>query len=634
MTLLPFSCGNDRPAKLIELRYLAIIRDKIWNLKGTYSAMTEQRKLTGKASIDRPWLQYYPEEFRNASIPECSVTEYLKQRITDETEIALNYYGNDLTWASFWQQVDATAKALRAIGIQTGDCIPMFLQAVPEYLILLLAAEKIGAALLCRDDTPEACAEAIRSSKSKVLFAHDYLSKEEEELFLRETQMERIVTVSPYRSAHREAIPSYICDSIEAHYTAESACNQANLTWDEFIAQGETWTGDYTAPKDVNRPLVAVYTSGSTGPSKLVFQAARQFTSVFYQLSTFEIPAGMRLIWHFAALPPALIATTATMMLLPMSIHMYLVLNPFCELENFDLELMRIQPNCWPLTPMMMEQLVKSPRIPADYDMSHFFVAGGGSEGINNKRLERVQQFLTSHHSPALYDINYGLSESCAAATLPCRTLPVKDGCCGMPMPASFIASFEYGTQKELGYGEIGEICISGSNVMLGYDDVQSTKERLQIHEDGRLWLHTGDYGYVSEEGLLYVLTRGREERYGGGILLSMEMENRVVAVSGVSDAFFLTMPDEEHEGYFIPHLYVVLEDHVTLESVEDAIYGALEVYQRPVQITVITERPYFHFKTNRVGLAKELREGIYPSEILRELLPENTEDCVAASAT
>ena len=63
---------------------------------------------------------------------------------------AIHYYGKDITWAQIETEVNRVAKALKAIGFGVGDQIPMFLRSVPEFIYLLLAAERIGASLLQR----------------------------------------------------------------------------------------------------------------------------------------------------------------------------------------------------------------------------------------------------------------------------------------------------------------------------------------------------------------------------------------------------------------------------------------------------------------------------------------------------
>ena len=169
---------------------------------------------------------------------------------------------------------------------------------------------------------------------------------------------------------------------------------------------------------------------------------------------------------------------------------------------------------------------------------------------------------------------------------------------------------FKPGTTEELGYNELGEICKAGPGNMLGYDNEEATSKALIKHEDGEVWLHTGDIGYVNEDGIFYVLTRGNSQRYGGGRLIALTMENRVVDanIEGVEDNFFVIIPDDEHPGYYLPYLYVVLEKGYTIEDVADEINEVLEAHERPVAIYQLPERPFFHFKTNRIGLTKQIQ--------------------------
>ena len=88
-------------------------------------------------------------------------------------------------------------------------------------------------------------------------------------------------------------------------------------------------------------------------------------------------------------------------------------------------------------------------------------------------------------------------------------------------------------------------------------------------------------------------------------------MENLVADanVKGILDEFFVIIPDKEHPGCFVPYLYVVLEHGFSVADVEPAIRAALDDFMQPEEIFALPERPFFHFKTNRIGLASQLLE-------------------------
>ena len=93
--------------------------------------MNENVMLTGKPSIDRPWMKFYPDVLRGIQVPACTVEQYLSVRAADPNVVAMHYYGVDITWGTVFRKVDATARALQVLGVKQGDQIPVFLRSVP-----------------------------------------------------------------------------------------------------------------------------------------------------------------------------------------------------------------------------------------------------------------------------------------------------------------------------------------------------------------------------------------------------------------------------------------------------------------------------------------------------------------------
>ena len=569
--------------------------------------------LTGKASVDKPWLQFYPEALRNVEVPTITVETFLRAKNPDENKIAFEYYGNKITWKEFWGEVDKAAKSLKILGFGEGNRIPVFLQSVPPHFILLIAAERIGAAIICRDDIPEELCFAIRKSKSETAFVMDYTSKSDEDLFRATTPMKRVIKVSPYDYADRKSVPDYVEKEIASRYTGAIETTEGDLTWDEFLALGKDYTEDYMAQEDVNRPVFGAYTSGSTGISKLVIHSSSNIVATAFQMSIFIPPSDVPEKWWLPILPPALIAVTVSMAIFPLSAGLIMVLDPFCPLEDIDIAFMEQKPNFWALIPMFCEMLMKSDRIPEDYDMSHLRSIGTGAEAMNERKTQEVEAFFHKHNVKATLSAGYGQSEGCSNFTLPNPMFPLVDGCVGMPMPATTMAVFSEDLE-ELNYGEIGELCMTGPAMMLhyaGWRGDELTERTLINHPDGNCWLHTGDKAYINEHGIVYILGRGTTKRFGGGELYMMRMETKAVRVAGVEDGFFCFVPDQDHEGYFLPYFFVILDETKSLDEVKAGLADALEEYEYPVDIRVIKERPYFHFKTNRKELTAAILEEL-----------------------
>lgn len=562
-----------------------------------------------KASIEKPWLQYYPEAIRNFIPSDDTLSDFILKNNGQLDKEIIEYYGRTFTLGEVFTEADRVAKGLVSLGVKENDRVVVFLRAVPEFIFVLLAAEKIGATILCHDGEPEEKAAAIADAKAKVAICFDFVSEREEKVFYDNSDLEKLVLVSPYTYAVKNEIPDYVENSIRNLYTDKSACDNRSLTWADFIKNGESITGDISVEKNPDRPLYCSYTSGSTGPSKQVLHSARTMNGVLGQL---VIPGGIGFslrVLH-TLLPPALVAIVNSILLYNIASGNYLILSAFCDAEDIDLEFMRYKPNQMIAVPMMAEILMNSERIPEDYPMNDLYVIGGGADPVHNKWLDKIQSFLRKHGSSAVFSMCYGLSEAGSTVANPHPNQNFKNCGGGVPMRGTVISVFAPGTQDELDYGQIGEICTSGPSNMICYGNSTDTENTLQRHADGRVWVHTGDYGYMNESGELFVYSRGLNKRFGGGYLFTTVMENKVVEIEGIKDCFFVITADKEHEGCFVPYLYVVLENGVALSDIEDVIRKALEDYEQPVEIFVTDKREYFHFKTNRRILAAKLLKG------------------------
>ena len=572
-------------------------------------------KLTGKPTIDRPWMQYYPPGADQMAVPAVAMYEYMKMMSRGNDLTVMHYYGTDLTWKEFFRGVDDTARSMRATGLGEGDQIPVMLRATPEFLMVLLAAEKIGASLLCRDNTLAENAEAIAKEGCSVMFIHDFATQEEIRTYA-EAGITRFITVSPWRTAVRSEMPDHITSNLEKLYVEPIVEDDAICTWDDFIAAGKVFAGRVDAPVNVNRPLFRAYTSGSTGPSKQVIHSAQTMLAVVHQLSAYGSSDEFRPTWLMTILPPALIAVTVSMLLMPMASNKLLILDPWVDVNDIDLEMMRYRPNCWPMIPMFVEILMRSDRIPADYDMSHLIAAGAGCEAFNNGQVQRAQKFLNDHNCNAIFTVGYGQSEAGSNITFPCPAYPIANGNVGIPMPLNNMGIFR--GERECGYNEKGEICVTGPGNMLGYDNEEATNRTLVRHADGKLWLHTGDTGYMNEDGIIYALGRGLAKRYNPADpskserLVEIAMENLIsdAQIPGLVDSFFVIAKDPQNDGFHIPYLYVVLEDGQTVDNISADVFNTLEDFQRPVEIIQIPERPFYHFKTNRLHMEAPYRRN------------------------
>lgn len=147
---------------------------------------------------------------------------------------------------------------------------------------------------------------------------------------------------------------------------------------------------------------------------------------------------------------------------------------------------------------------------------------------------------------------------------------------------------------------------------MLGYSDKKMTEVVLKRHADGNLWLHTGDFGYMAEQGLLFVLGRERITISSEKAVFPLEIENKVASIDGVKDAIVVSGKNRDDERFEVPYLFVVpnmgISESELLHKVNAFIAVELPPEQRPKSVFVIYKKPISKFKVDRKALQKEFK--------------------------
>ncbi len=114
--------------------------------------MNKNAMLTGKPSIDRPWMKFYPDVLRGIQVPAAPWT-CLSVRAADPNVIAMHYYGVDITWATVFRKVERHRRSAGAWH-RAGDQIPCSCVLCRNSFICCWQPAHQGASLLCRGQHP------------------------------------------------------------------------------------------------------------------------------------------------------------------------------------------------------------------------------------------------------------------------------------------------------------------------------------------------------------------------------------------------------------------------------------------------------------------------------------------------
>ena len=143
-----------------------------------------------------------------------------------------------------------------------------------------------------------------------------------------------------------------------------------------------------------------------------------------------------------------------------------------------------------------------------DVDLSDLKYMVSGGDTMTNGMEEKINYFLHTHGTKINISKGYGMTEAVAAVAFTFEGTN-EPGAIGIPMVGADIKICKVDTCEELPLGEEGEICVNSPTIMMGYfNNQEETDNIIKTHDDGKKWLHTGDLGYITPDGIIYFTQR------------------------------------------------------------------------------------------------------------------------------
>jgi long-chain acyl-CoA synthetase len=193
------------------------------------------------------------------------------------------------------------------------------------------------------------------------------------------------------------------------------------------------------------------------------------------------------------------------------------------------------------------------------------------------------------------------MSELSAAASF-CVNRIYKQGSVGIPSLNVDVGIFDPETGEELGYNQNGEVCVTGPTMMKGYFNApEETAYVMRKHEDGEVWIHSGDLGYMDEDGFLYIVGRIKRmiTRFDGHKVFPVTIEGFIGEHELVHGCSVIAVDDRERMQGQYPMAVIELVpgvDPSRRESICREIYAKcqeqLEERGRPVAVVCVDEIP------------------------------------------
>ena len=545
-------------------------------------------------SVDKPWLKYYSEEAINAPLPECTIYEYLVENNKDyPSDIAIIYLGRKITYKQLFENIDKTAAAFLKVGVKEKEIVTVALPSIPEALYCVYALNKIGAVanmvhpLAGKEETLNYFNEV--QSKIAVIFDGAYGTIAED---IGQTSVEKVIVASP-----ADSLPVALKIAYNMKVKRPRLDGRVFQSWKAFIQDGRG-TSVKAVKKDCHEMAIISHTGGTTGEPKGCMISDYNTNAEIWQVGMTMYPARQECM--MAVLPPFVNYSLTNGMFEPLAFGMKLVLLPKYEPLKFADYVVKYKVNHLNTIPAYCEAILQIPEIEKK-DLSSLKYVVYGGEGMTEEVENSVNQILKKCGCKYALKKGLGMTEATSAVSATFESVNDFESV-GIPFPKMIIKTVVMDTLEETKYGVDGEICISGPTIMQGYFKKEAeTAEIIREHSDGGRWLHTGDLGHITENGIIYVtgrikrivMTKGSDEQVTK--FFPDRIEKAVSQHPAVELCCVIGVPDTKRINY--PKAFVVCksksdEKASVKKELQEICKQSLPDYMVPEEIEFMDDLP------------------------------------------
>ena len=490
-----------------------------------------------------PWESQMGEIPMHLEYYECSMVDRIMQVAEMYPEqVAFDFMGRPTTYRQMAREIERCAKALKTIGVRENDKVTIAMPNCPQAIFMFYAVNMVGAvANMIHPLSAEKEIEFyLNESESVTAITLDQFYHKFENIRAN-TKVVNIIIASVKDALSRPLRAGYMLT--EGRKIQKIPKDAPVIRWKEFMRLSNHCFYNYRVTRRGSDPAVILYSGGTTGTTKGIVLTNKNFNALGQQVLAanpmFHIGdkmlAAMPLFHGFG---------------LGVCIHTMLsqggrcVLVPRFTAESYAKLITKYRCNFIAGVPTLYEALLRLPSMDgADLSCLKGVFSGGDSLSIELKK--KFDKFLYDHNAVIQVREGYGTTETVTAC---CLTPPnrYKEGSIGIPFPDIYIKIVEPGTDRELPYGEEGEILLAGPTVMAEYmKHPEETAQTLRRHADGLTWVYTGDLGTMDDEGFIYF--RGRAKRMiisSGYNVYPGQLENILDAHEMVQMSCVIGVPD------------------------------------------------------------------------------------------
>ncbi|WP_404402294.1 AMP-binding protein [Pelagibacterium halotolerans] len=513
--------------------------------------------------LPRPWEKSYPEDIKwdveIATEPVHMQLQASCARMGDAT--AIDFLGATTSFSSLWRQIEAFAGALQSeLGVKKGDRVALLMPNCPNYVISYYAVLLVGGTVVNCNPlySSSEIGHIVGNAGAEIMITLDL-----ELTFSNARKMVEAGHIKTLVVAHfPDALPGLkrILFSLfkrgDLASPKKSSASGSVIDFAELIALGRKPEPAAIDPhKDV---AVQQYTGGTTGIPKGAMLSHANVAANMDQIDKWGCGLFYPPSKIVAILPFFHIFAMTVCMNVPLCSGAQVVMLPRFDLKNFMSLMKRTRPNVLPAVPTLLHALAVKPEVTPDVLAPLEVAISGGAA------LDSATRDAFAKKSDAILAEGYGLTEASPVVTCAALRLPSKRGSIGLPLPGTDLQFRDLDDpDKVLPYGERGELCVKGPQVMLGYFDNEEAT-RAVMTPDG--FLRTADVGYLDEDGYVFLVDRIKDLILCSGFnVYPRSIEDAIYTHNAVDETSVIGVKDD-YRGE-APIAYVKLKEGSTLDE-------------------------------------------------------------------
>lgn len=510
-----------------------------------------------------PWFKYYKDMRSHIEYPNTSMYDLVRRSaLKYPANIAYTYFGNKVTYKSFLIKIDTASRAFISIGVKKGDVVSIIMPNTPEAIICFYALNRIGA--VCNMIHPLSSEEEfkydINLTNSKYVIVCDLAYKKLSNI-KDDINVLKIIYLPISESMDTITKIGYMITKGRNNIKIN---DEDVIMYSKFLSNGKDYKEVIKDNGVGSDTAVILHSGGTTGKPKGIVLTNMNFNSLV--LSELEINkclgSGISIlaimpIFHGFGLGCTFHAT--------MSSGGTAIILPSVNPKKFDETLLKYKPNILACVPSVLEGLTKSKKL-KESDLSFIKCIICGGDMLSGELQGRIDKFLSDHGSDTHVRTAYGMTECTAGVTMMPKE-EVRNDSIGIPCPDMLIKICELGTTHECLSGEVGEICISGPTVMKEYiNEKEETDNVLKKHRDGKIWLHSGDVGYMDSDGFVYFKSRAKRMIVSSGYNIYPGQIEQIILKHPYVDACSVVGVPHPYKKEVVK-AYIVLKSGLVLNS-------------------------------------------------------------------